>query len=128
MSVSIVIPAYKEAESLAVLLPQVQKVMPNAQILVIWDGPDDGTVKLCYDLGITVLGGKGKGLGAAILLGIAAAAYDHVIIMDGDGQHPAKILPAFARSGFIVGWNNDANGHQFLPMGVYSPPRYRLLD
>ncbi len=96
MNISIVIPCYQECKSLYSLLPSLWKVLPDAEIIVVWDGPDDGTEKLCRALSVRVLHGLGHGLGAAIMLGIVHAKNDRVIIMDGDGQHPVSAIADIA--------------------------------
>ena len=52
-SVSIVIPAKNEANSLAVLLPAIQQVLPSAEIIVVNDGSTDHSSAVCLDCGVT---------------------------------------------------------------------------
>jgi dolichol-phosphate mannosyltransferase len=93
MNVSVIIPCYKERESLEILLPQLRQALPfGDEILVVWDGTDDGTERLCLGLGVRSAQGRGLGLGAAILDGIAMASNDRVVVMDGDGQHPVSAV------------------------------------
>lgn len=94
MPVTVVIPTYQEKEALTSLLPMLRAFVPEANVLVVWDGPDDGTERLALDCGASVMRGPGLGLGAAIIAGIKAAPDDLVVVMDGDGQHPIQPVNA----------------------------------
>ena len=94
MPATIVIPTFEEHDSLAMLLPMIRSILPSVNVLVVWDGKDDGTQGLCFQHGAWVTKGPGLGLGAAIVRGIKAAQNDLVVVMDGDGQHPIEPLPA----------------------------------
>ena len=114
MPITVVIPAYQECESLSVLLPMLRTALPDANVLVVWDGLDDGTQALCLQCGAWAMKGPGQGLGAAIIAGIKAAPTDLVIIMDGDGQHPITPLPAMIHAleagvPFIAGVRTNIN-------------------
>jgi dolichol-phosphate mannosyltransferase len=78
------------------LLPELRAKMPNAELIVVQDGPDDGTIELCQSLAVLNLRGHEAGLGDAILTGILMARYDQVIVMDGDGQHPVSAVAEIA--------------------------------
>lgn len=90
--ISVIIPCYKERESLERLLPELRAKMPPCELLVVQDGPDDGTQALCHSLAVNCMRGNEAGLGDAILTGISAAHHDLVIVMDGDGQHPVDAV------------------------------------
>ena len=124
MNISIVIPVYEEAEALETLLPALRKEFPREQgfihvgqhqILVIWDGKDDGVTALCVQNNCEALQGSGTGLGDAILLGIRSTIYDYVIVMDGDGQHPISAVRHMAEdmvngADFVAGRRTAAPG------------------
>ena len=96
MPVSVDIPVYGEFESLSVLLPMLRATLPDINVLVVWDGPDDGTERLCRHCDVWVMRGPGQGLGAAIMNGIKVVPNDLVIVMDGDGQHPINAVQEIA--------------------------------
>lgn len=100
MSISVVLPAYREAENLRVLLPRVtaalNKTEGDWEVLVVdtLHSTEDGTREVCQENGVTCLNRKGGNYyGDAIRTGIKEAQYDRIVIMDADGSHnPADIL------------------------------------
>src|SRR3990167_3649736 len=142
MTITVVIPTYQEHESLSVLLPMLRTALPDANVLVVWDGLDDGTQALCLQCGAWAMKGPGQGLGAAIIAGIKAAPTDLVIIMDGDGQHPITPLPAMisaleAGVPFIAGvrtnmnkmpWHRATVSHLSDPMTGFFGLDRRVVD
>lgn len=100
MSISVVLPAYKEAQNLRVLLPRLTAVLKQSgeawEVLVAdaLQPTGDGTEKVCKENGVTYLNRQGGNYyGDAIRTGIKAARYDRIVIMDADGSHdPADIL------------------------------------
>lgn len=92
-TISIVIPAKNEAKALRVMLPQLIKCYPKAEIIVVNDGSTDDTSRVCSDVGVKECKHPySKGNGAAIKSGARIATGDVLVFMDGDGQHqPADI-------------------------------------
>lgn len=90
---SIVIPAKDEEQGLARVLPVICETYPEAEVIVVNDGSSDNTVNVCEAAGVKVVSHPySKGNGAAIKSGARAASCDHIVFMDGDGQHdPADI-------------------------------------
>lgn len=93
-SVSIVIPARNEATPLAMLLPEVLRQAPAAEIIVVDDGSDDDTASVAAAAGARVLSHPyPMGNGAAIKTGARAAKGEVIVFLDGDGQHRAEDIP-----------------------------------
>ncbi len=89
--VSIVIPAKNEALGLALLLPQLVRLYPEAPLYVVNDGSTDDTLKICESLPVTVMNHPySMGNGAAIKTGLRAVKTPFVVCMDADGQHQAE--------------------------------------
>ncbi len=90
---SIVIPAKNEEQGLALTLPKLRDMYPEAEIIVVNDGSSDSTVEVCEAAGVQVVSHPySKGNGAAIKTGARTARGEFLVFMDGDGQHdPADI-------------------------------------
>jgi glycosyltransferase involved in cell wall biosynthesis len=94
-SVSIVLPAKNEAESLRGLLPNIRREFPDAEIIVVDDGSTDETAKIAMDNRVRLLQHPySMGNGAAIKSGARAATGSVVVFMDADGQHDPAEIPA----------------------------------
>jgi glycosyltransferase involved in cell wall biosynthesis len=86
--VSIVIPAYNEAEVIADVVTSLANAAAWREIIVVDDGSADSTSARAAAAGATVVRHPyNKGNGAAVKSGIRAAVGEYVMIVDGDGQH-----------------------------------------
>ena len=94
-TLSIILPAKNEARSLETLLPELKRVTPEAEILLINDGSTDYTLKIAEQAGIRVISHPySQGNGAAIKTGARNAKGDIFVFMDADGQHDSEDIPA----------------------------------
>lgn len=97
--ISVVLLAYKEAENLAVLLPEIREEVAKChekyEILVV-DGatPQDNTPEVCEENGVRYVNQREPGFGGAFRTAIAEARGNKFLIMDADGSHPPKYIPA----------------------------------
>jgi glycosyltransferase involved in cell wall biosynthesis len=90
-SVSIVIPAYNEADVIGDVVASLAAAAPWREIIVVDDGSRDDTGARAVAGGACVVTHPyNKGNGAAVKSGIRKAAGDFVLIIDGDGQHPPE--------------------------------------
>ncbi len=91
---SIVIPAFNEADNLEIILPEIIDYckLNNAKVILINDGSRDNTISILEQYKnieeISIIHHKlNKGYGAAIKSGIYACKTEYVITIDADGQH-----------------------------------------
>ncbi len=97
----VLIPCLNEEEAVGAVIQRATAVL-DATVLVIDDGSTDGTARVARENGAEVVRLPfNLGVGAAIRTGLRYAwqnGYDHVIQIDGDGQHDAdearKLLAA----------------------------------
>lgn len=93
MSISVVLPAYKEAENLEFILPNLngclKKIGCEYEILVIDTiMAMDNTEQVCEKHGANCISRKdGNSYGDAIRTGIKSANKSYILVMDSDGSH-----------------------------------------
>jgi len=103
VKVTVIIPAYNEAEIIGDLVEKIRALYPEYRIVVINDGSRDNTEEAAVSAGAEVFNHPYNiGNGAAIKSGIRIADGDIFVFMDGDGQHDpedieklVKYIPAF---------------------------------
>jgi glycosyltransferase involved in cell wall biosynthesis len=89
--VTVVIPTFNEAESIASVVVELPRAVID-RVIVADGGSTDGTQERARDAGAEVIA-VGRGYGLACLTGTQAAAHDDIVVfMDGDGaDDPAAI-------------------------------------
>ena len=99
-SVSVIIPAYNEAEGLRDALVPLKElsVRHNWQVIVVDDGSTDNTSEIARGVGFEVVTlPYNIGYGAALKAGIRASDSDILVFMDGDGQHDPRNIRRLVR-------------------------------
>lgn len=103
---TIVIPAYNEAERLPPTLRTIREFVPDADVVVVDDGSNDGTEEVARARGVRVLSYRdNRGKGHALRVGMMAATGDHVLFTDADLSTPIHELPRLLdglRRGFDI--------------------------
>jgi glycosyltransferase involved in cell wall biosynthesis len=94
-NVSVIIPAFNEAENLGNVIRQITHLHPDFEIIVVNDGSTDETTSVAKDSGAIIYSHPYNiGNGAAIKSGIRIASGDILVFMDGDGQHLPEDIEA----------------------------------
>ena len=99
MGISVVLLAYKEEENLRVLLPQIKDQVKQTgeefEILVIdTEKPLDNTKGVCEEFGAKYVNQEEPAFAGAFKTGIQYASMDKFLILDSDGSHNPKYIPA----------------------------------
>ena len=104
-SVSVIVPAFNEAESLSELLPRLEAVLIgcNYEIIIIDDGSTDDTINLVRGLAkdnaalkaLVLRRNLGKSM--ALAVGFANARYPTVVTLDADLQDRPEDIPSLLR-------------------------------
>lgn len=107
----LVLPCYNEADSLPKLLPEVLKLYPARQVLVVDDGSVDGTAAVARAFGVHCVSlVRNCGIGGAVQTGFLFAVrngFEAAVQVDGDGQHPpdqiARMLEGVDGADLVIG-------------------------
>jgi glycosyltransferase involved in cell wall biosynthesis len=116
--VSIILPAYNEAQVIASVLERIRSVAPPDdawEIIVVDDGSDDGTGDAAEASGARVVRHPyNKGNGAAVKSGLRAARGEKICLLDADGQHDpneiARLLGRLDDHDLIIGARSGGAG------------------
>lgn len=103
---SVIVPTFREAENLAVLIPRLQQVFTDAkvtgEIIIVDDNSPDETVvvvqRAARDSSVRLLVRQNeRGLSSAVIAGMRAAEGDVLLCMDADMSHPPEDIPRLFR-------------------------------
>lgn len=122
-SLSIIIPAYNEAQRIAPALTEVLEFKANRQgsteIIVVDDGSSDATIEVCRTVGgsdVRVISQpRNRGKGHAVRTGMLAAGGDHRLFTDADGSTPIEEYAALKESLAHLGGSGVAFGSIAAP-------------
>jgi glycosyltransferase involved in cell wall biosynthesis len=118
----IVIPAFNEEEKIQGVVQEIRREVPEAVVLVVNDGSRDQTESRARAAGAKVLTHPfNMGYGVTLQTGYKYAlkhGFDHVLQMDGDGQHDPSYLSLLLRE-VREGEADVVIGSRFLGEGEY---------
>ncbi len=126
---SIVIPAFNEADNLAKVLGKFSGLnLPPIEIIVVDDGSADRTSEVAESAGATVIRHPYNiGNGAAVKTGMRAARGKIILLMDGDGQHKpediAGLLAEAEKYHMVVGARAKGSKlrvHRYAANAIYN--------
>lgn len=109
-TLSIIIPAYNEEDSIAEIIERVLATrnalvdagVGQVELLVVDDGSVDRTAEIVqqYDEVILVQHHPNRGYGAALKTGLATASGDFAAFLDADGTYPPEYFPQLCKKLF----------------------------
>lgn len=118
--VSIILPAYNEAQAVSSLIADIKKIMAKIpgfkyEIIVVDDASTDKTAELGEKTGAKVIRHLvNRGSGASRKTGIREAKGEIILMMDVDGTYSPndipKILAYFPKYDQIIGWRKHERG------------------
>jgi len=96
---TVVIPAYNEAEGISATLSGLREALPEAEILVVDDGSADGTREAALAVeGVRVVAHPvNRGYGGALKTGMRLSRRDYVAWFDADNEHRIEDLVEIVR-------------------------------
>ena len=124
--VTVVIPAKNEAANLRYVLPALPHWIH--EVVLVDGNSTDGTQDVARELrpDIRVVAQQGRGKGAALRAGFAAATGDIIVMLDADGSTDPAEIPIFV--GALLAGADFAKGSRFLQGGgTADMPFYRRL-
>jgi glycosyltransferase involved in cell wall biosynthesis len=89
-SLTILIPCLNEELGVASVIREYATAFPQADILVVDNGSEDGTAAAARATGATLLTEKRRGKARAVSTALASIDSDLVLMVDGDGSYPAE--------------------------------------
>ena len=122
-SLTILIPCLNEELGVASVIREYAAAFPQADILVVDNGSEDGTAAAARATGATLITEKRRGKARAVATALASIDTDLALMVDGDGSYPAEgallLLKEFLREpvDMITGIRSAQDATQvFRPM------------
>jgi glycosyltransferase involved in cell wall biosynthesis len=131
-SISVVIPAYNEADAIVAQIESVRHTLATAgydyEIIVVDDGSTDNTAAEALSVQSKVFRHPdNRGYGMALKTGINAATNEIIVIIDADGTYPSDEIPTLVEklenADMVVG---ARIGDQVHPNRVRQPAKWLL--
>jgi len=106
-SVSVIVPTFREAANLPLVVPRIVAAMDGAglrgEVLIVDDDSSDGTVEICERLGRgypvrLIVRHRKRGLASATIRGMQEARGDVFVVLDADLSHPPEKIPELVQS------------------------------
>lgn len=124
-TVSVIVPTYREAENLGLLVPRIAAALDAArldgEIIIVDDDSPDNTARVCGKLALEyplrLIARKGeRGLSSAVVHGLLVALGEVMVVMDADLSHPPEQVTALALAAMGPGVD-FVIGSRYVPGG-----------
>lgn len=123
-SILVIIPAFNEEGSIGVVIDNIRRHAPWADIAVVNDGSGDRTAAIASSRGVILISNPyNMGIGSTMQTGYKYAhmkGYDVAVQVDADGQHPAEQIAQLIRP-VLENRADIVVGSRFLGEGSYRP-------
>jgi dolichol-phosphate mannosyltransferase len=124
--ISIIVPTFREAENLPLLLPAIVEAMASRgwewETIIVDDNSPDATPQVLAQLASefpqcrSLIRTTERGLSSAVIAGLGLARHEFLVVMDADLSHPADAIPALIdallqnHADFVIGSRYVAGG------------------
>lgn len=124
-SVSVIIPAFNEENTIGEVITSVLDVMEKCnssfEVIIVDDGSQDRTKEYAKKFPVEIISQpRNKGYGASIKAGIRRAKYNYIILFDADGQHDPRDIPEMLNKLFccdaVLGQRKITNSQNTMRM------------
>lgn len=123
-AVSIIVPTYKEAEALPILVERLaalrEQWLPSLELIVVDDDSQDGTIEWFesqpHGWARLIVRKEDRGLSQSVLEGMNKAAGDVFVVMDADLSHPPEVVPQMLAA--IADGSDFVLGSRYMPGGT----------
>ena len=99
--ISVVIPAFNEADSINSVIERIRVILGNeeqTEIIVVNDGSTDATGEVLKNTTARVITNpRNMGYGFSLKRGISTASYECIVITDADGTYPIEEIPGLIK-------------------------------
>lgn len=131
---SVIVPTYREADNLPVLVPRIHQATTgagiDAEIIIVDDNSADGTEAVCEILRERfpvrlIVRKEERGLSSAVIAGMRAASSEILLVMDADLSHPPEKIPELVdalqdpETGFVIGSRYVSGGSTAEDWGFF---------
>lgn len=142
MDLSVVIPAWNEADNLVKLLPQLHAVLAQIgceyEIIVVDNHSEDTTAEVCQAAGASLLQQTEPGYGGALREGFKHASGEYILTMDADFSHAPEFIPlmwsertnadVIIASRYIGGGSTDMSWYRYVLSIILNRVYTRVLS
>lgn len=137
-TISVLIPAKNESETIAALIIQIKKTITqldkyNFEIVVIADHCQDQTEKIALENGAAVYRNIYKpGKGNSLRFGFGVCKGDIIVMLDADGSHQPQDIPVFIESiekgaGLVIGTRAKGGSDEYEIIRLFGNAVFTFL-
>uniref|UniRef100_UPI0025DC5D70 glycosyltransferase family 2 protein n=1 Tax=uncultured Slackia sp. TaxID=665903 RepID=UPI0025DC5D70 len=123
--VAVLIPCYNEAITIAKVVDDFRRVLPEADVYVYDNNSSDGTAEIAREHGAIVVREPRQGKGNVVRSMFRDVEADYYVMVDGDDTYPAEAAPALIAP--LVSGEADMTVGDRLSNGTYGEENDRAF-